>query len=524
MDSETGNKVIAFKSVSTGKYLTATTDAAGGLIYATSDTDTSTNTQFSVYSWGQDGYSYLSLANNKFWGAPTASFVPGGAPTSGTGASTLATIKNNIENQLPVSASNSKSSLPTVSRSENNSDGSISLVFNSYGSFSSSFEAGLWNGNYLSISKTGSSLGLTSPLTDAATAAKLKTDSEKFIPVVISNCASNVSTYKADDYAVVVVGTYDGFSSGEGSDRSDLAMGKEQYEVVKNVAAQFPGRTIVVLKSDYPVLMQEIQDNDNVASVVYQPYAGQYDGYALAQTLFGDSAPTGKLATSWYSSMGALPAISQYSIPQTNKSLTLDKLDPRFTVDMTTNDPQETGLTYMYTKDDVTYPFEYGLTYSSFSYSNLKVSDVTDTTKDFTVSVNVTNTGKVEISDVVQLYAKNNNAAYSNYSLIKKLISFGRVTLKPGETQTLTMTVDPSDLQIWNANTDTYTVESGNYTLMLGESSSDIKLTQTINVNGTSIGSLNASTKAISVFDHSFASSNVIYDEVSKANTISSLG
>ena len=192
---------------------------------------------------------------------------------------------------------------------------------------------------------------------------------------------------------------------------------------------------------------------------------------------------------------------------------------------MTNADPAESGLTYMYTDDsNVTYEFGAGITYSDFSYSNLKVpSGVSKDSKSIDVTIDVKNTGKVDTSEVVQLYMSNPDSAYGKYAPQKKLAAFEKVALKAGETKTVTLSVDPSDLAVWNTNSHEYTLESGNYKVEVGSSSKDIRKTATMHINGGSIGTLDASTEAVNVFDSSYASDDVVYKEVSKAHTAEAL-
>ena len=221
--------------------------------------------------------------------------------------------------------------------------------------------------------------------------------------------------------------------------------------------------------------------------------------------------------------MSALPALDDYSIPEgRNTIVTRDGLDPRFTVDMSNADPVETGLTYMYTDAPVTYPFGYGLSYSKFAYDNLHV-DADPATNGYTATVDVKNTGSVDTSEVVQLYAANLTSTYGAAAPTKQLVNFEKVAIPAGATKTVTLKFTADDLALWNVGSGKNSVEAGNYRFMVGASSGDIRLSQDKIVPGETFGPVDARTAPINVFDHSFDSSEVTYREASKQNTANGL-
>lgn len=503
-----------------GKYI-ALADKDKGTLKLTTNKEEAAN--FEKYSWGQaEGYSYKCVDNGKWLkGVVTGGGWFGGGTLTGveaSGTEKLEQVANNLTGDYV------STTMPYRFRVETNDDNTNTYVLESY---SESFMGtapikGYYdNGAFLKVS--GDEVSFTDKLTDKKTAASLRTDSTKFTEEVVADYGSKTNDSDSE-YAVVVVGAPTRHSSGEGCDRSDLHLGKGQYQQVKNVASKHPGKTIVVVQTNYPEIIQEIKDNKDVAAIVVQPYAGQYGGYALGQVIYGDVAPTGKLTATWYNTNDVLPKINSYSLPE-SAGFSEDDIDPRFTYDMTNADPAESGLTYMYTDDsDVTYEFGAGITYSDFSYSNLSVpSGVNADTKKIDVTVDVKNTGNVDTAEVVQLYMSNPDSAYGKYAPQKKLAAFEKVDLKAGETKTVTLSVDPSDIAVWNTNAHEYTLESGNYKVEVGSSSKDIRKTATMHINGGSIGTLDASTEAVNVFDSSYASDEVVYKEVSKAHTAETL-
>lgn len=530
-----GTKIIALKSKLNGKYVTAQAGTisatvplgAGSQLAANYDsTSPLTNAQyFDVYDWGQEGYSLLSKINNRWVTSPTANATA----VENTNATALAVADNSWDN---IDIYGATSSLPPVLRSVKNNDGTISIAANSFGTgFSSVFSTSFYTGGRFISTTTGSGSTVgdgnlaTSSQTLGVTEGIATTDNLKFDEEVIKEEGSDVVTYASTkDYAIVFIGANVKHSASEGKDRSSLRMGESDYKLVKNVSAAFAAegkKTIVVVETNFPVIMDEIQKNPNVNAIVYQPYGGQYDGKALAQVLYGDYAPTGRLTATWYADMSALQPIDKYSIPLGNTT-TLNQIDPRFTVDMTNADPVESKLTYMYTDSDVTYDFGYGLSYSKFTYNNLSIPVRATSNNPFKVTVDVTNVGTVDTSEVVQLYTQNNKSAYGSHAPKKQLVSFEKIAIAAGETEKVTLTVDPKDLSIWDVNKGELIVEDGTYTVMVGHSSEDIREKSTIKISGKALTTLQAN-KEINIFDHAFASNKVVYKEVSKSNTIDSL-
>ena len=129
---------------------------------------------------------------------------------------------------------------------------------------------------------------------------------------------------------------------------------------------QFPGKTVVVVvKSDFPLNLAAIEENPDVAAILYESYAGQYDSWALIETLYGSNSPSGHLSATWYKTMDVLPRLCRR-----------EGIDDEYTVDMKNASPEETGLTYMYhCPQAVLYPFGYGLSYAQFAYSNICVKN-----------------------------------------------------------------------------------------------------------------------------------------------------
>ena len=234
----------------------------------------------------------------------------------------------------------------------------------------------------------------------------------------------------------------------EGRDRETLALAQE--DLVKAVYAANP-KTVMVLISSFPYTINWSQDH--IPAILHMTHSSQDEGTALAQVIFGDYNPGGHLVTTWPASMDQLPPMMDYNIRH--------------------------GRTYMYAKGKPLYPFGYGLSYTTFRYANLKTSTPQISKDgDVTVSVDVSNTGKVAGDTVVQLYVGYPKSKVERP--MKELEGFKRVHLVAGETQTVQIPLKASQLAYWNVDAKAFTVESAPVSLMVGESSADIKLTQAL--------------------------------------------
>ena len=283
-----------------------------------------------------------------------------------------------------------------------------------------------------------------------------------------------VSAAKASDVAVVVIGNdptcgpdmahdwYDTVDGGgtlactapsdgrEGSDREIIDLAQEQ--LVKQVYA-VNRKTVVILISSFPFAINWSQAH--VPAILHMAHSSQDEGTALAQVLFGDYNPGGHLVETWPKSLDQLPPMMDYNIRD--------------------------GRTYMYFKGEALYPFGYGLSYTTFKYSNLRTSS-TQLAKDgaLTISVDVTNTGSRTGDDVVQMYVKHQGSKVERPR--EELKGFHRVTVQPGETKTVQITLKASTLAWWDEKLPGFRVEAEPIRVMIGNSSSDIQLTTEVRV------------------------------------------
>jgi beta-glucosidase-like glycosyl hydrolase len=255
------------------------------------------------------------------------------------------------------------------------------------------------------------------------------------------------------DVAVVFVGT-DEKTATEEADRLTLLLPGNQVELIKSVAAANPN-TIVVMQTLGCVEVDEFKNIPNVAGIIWTGYNGQAQGDAIASILFGDVNPGGKLNATWYKSVKDLPEITDYTLRGGNG---------------------KNGRTFWYFNKDVSYEFGYGLSYTTFEYSNFSISKSSITPQDkITVSVDVKNTGNVEGDEVVQVYMRTPDSPASLERPIKRLKGFSRVTIPAGQTKRVNIDINCADLWFWDMQNNKITFDQGRYVFEIGSSSKDIK-------------------------------------------------
>ena len=277
-----------------------------------------------------------------------------------------------------------------------------------------------------------------------------------------------ISSAASADVAIVFVGT-DENTATEEADRLTLLLPGNQVELIKAVAAANPN-TIVVMQTLGCVEVEEFKNLKNIPGIIWTGYNGQAQGDAIAEILFGDVNPGGKLNGTWYKSVNDLPEITDYTLRGGNG---------------------KNGRTLWYFDKDVSYEFGYGLSYTTFEYGNFKISKNTVTPHDkITISVDVKNTGKCEGDEVVQIYMKTPESPASLQRPIKRLKGFKRVTIPAGQTKTVNININCADLWFWDLDKNKITYDQGKYLFEIGASSKDIKGTVTAVMNGEFIPTL----------------------------------
>ncbi|MBO9701740.1 MAG: glycoside hydrolase family 3 C-terminal domain-containing protein [Sporocytophaga sp.] len=256
----------------------------------------------------------------------------------------------------------------------------------------------------------------------------------------------------AADIVILVVGDNEttcreAWMKGHEGDRSSLDLLGSQNELINSIVAT--GKPVVIyLMGGRPLAIGNLKDNEGVRAILEGWYMGQETGNAAASILFGDIAPSGKLTVSLPKSAGHIPAY--YS----RKSMSR-------------------AFDYAFSDNEPLYAFGHGLSYVTFEYSSPRLSQPTmNRSGSVTLNVDVTNTGNMHADEVIQLYIRDQVASVTRP--VKELKGFKRVTLNPGETKTVSFTINPSLLSFYDINMN-YGVEPGKFTLMTGGNSTDLK-------------------------------------------------
>jgi beta-glucosidase len=271
-----------------------------------------------------------------------------------------------------------------------------------------------------------------------------------------------VNAAKAADVAIVIVGNHPIGTTAdwkispvpsdgkEAVDRKSLSL--EQEDLVKLVLQANP-KTIMVLVSSFPFTIN--WSAEHVPAILHMTHGSQEMGNGLADVIFGKVNPAGRLVQTWPASITQLPPMMDYNIRH--------------------------GRTYMYFNNTPLYPFGFGLSYTSFSYSNLKFnSNVMMPDGKIEISVDLKNTGMRDGEEVVQVYARFPDSKTERPA--KQLKAFARVPVLKGETKTVLLNLKAEDLAYWNEKEHKFTVETGPVELLVGSSSRDIKLKKILQV------------------------------------------
>jgi beta-glucosidase len=250
---------------------------------------------------------------------------------------------------------------------------------------------------------------------------------------------------------IATIGLWGADEDHEGMDRTTIEIPPAQTEWLKKLYEVNPNIVCVVHVGSSLAMTWAA---DNTPAIVNYWYPGQEGGHALADVLFGDYNPAGRLPITFYYSDDQLFPLYYYEI---------------FT------DIRRGGRTYMYLKGQPLYAFGHGLSYTTFEYSNLRLSKDKVTDKDAVrVSVDVKNIGPIDGDEVVQVYI--HNACSKYYQPTKQLKGFSRMRLKSGETKTVSIAIPVKNLHYWDVIKKCYVVDKGEYDIIVGGSSSDIRL------------------------------------------------
>ena len=266
-----------------------------------------------------------------------------------------------------------------------------------------------------------------------------------------------VELAKKADIAILFLGL-DEVKESEGLDRQDMKIAAVQEELLAAVKKANPN-TVVVLSAGSSVETDWIKDAE---AVVYAALCGQAGSGAVLDVLTGRLNPSGKLSETWAKKYEETPAHEHFGGPGRT-------VQYREGIYVGYRYYQKAGV-------PVAFPFGYGLSYTSFAYSDLK-GDKSG------VTVTVTNTGKTDGAEIVQLYVALPGAKV--FRPVQELKGFARVFLKAGESKEVRIALDDKAFRYWNVKTDSWETEGGDYELRVGASAEDIRLTVKVKVDGT---------------------------------------
>ncbi|OME71413.1 beta-glucosidase [Paenibacillus odorifer] len=313
-----------------------------------------------------------------------------------------------------------------------------------------------WNDKLISVNAEDGTLQVADDQAASADARLFKKN------IVTNGLDAAVEAAKAAEVAVVFVGNHPLLNGKEEIDRPDIVLPEEQERLVKAVYGANPN-TVVVIVGSYPISSTWI--DENIPAILYTSHSGQELGNAVAEVLFGDYSPSGKLNMTWFRSVEQLPELMDYDIIKGKR-------------------------TYMYFDGKPLYPFGHGLSYAEVNYKNLNLS-TKELQQDDTlnISVQVDNTGAVDGDEVVQLYVQALNSRVKRP--IKQLKGFEKVSTAAGQSNTIEFALPVTELAFWDVTREQYCVENGEYAILIGRSSADIKLSSVVTVKGDIIPSRN---------------------------------
>lgn len=245
--------------------------------------------------------------------------------------------------------------------------------------------------------------------------------------------------------------------SGESSSRSNIEIPKVQKDLLQ--ALLKTGKPVVlVLFTGRPLAIPE--ENKTVPAILNVWFGGSEAGYAIADVLFGNVNPSGKLSTTWPQNVGQVPLF--YAHKNTGRPLPDGKWFQKF------------RSNYMDVSNEPEFPFGFGLSYTDFTYSDITLSSNNlKGNQKLTASVTVTNSGKYDGKEVVQLYIRDVVGTVTRP--VKELKGFQKVELKAGETKTISFIITPEDLKFYNYDLK-YDWEPGEFQVMIGTNSRDVKM------------------------------------------------
>jgi beta-glucosidase len=234
-----------------------------------------------------------------------------------------------------------------------------------------------------------------------------------------------------------------------GGDRVDIGLPNNQIEYVRRMRETIGDKPlIVVITGGSAIAIPEIEEMAD--AILFAWYPGEQGGNAVADIIFGNVNPSGRLPVTFYKSTTDLPDFEDYSLE---------------------------GRTYKYFQGEPLYPFGYGLSYTKFEYSDISIKVDGDKA---VVSLSIKNSGEFDGDEVVQIYAQKIDPQF--WRPIKQLVGFRRISINKGEQKSVKIEIDIKQFQYWDKGQQKYLVEPGEYMIEAGGSSGDIRLSKNFNL------------------------------------------
>jgi len=255
-----------------------------------------------------------------------------------------------------------------------------------------------------------------------------------------------------NDVVILVLGISPGLSQEE-LDRTTIELPQVQRDLITEVATVNPN-IVVVLVNGGPIALAGAETQAN--AIVEAWYSGELGGKAIADVLFGDVNPGGKLPATFYASTQQLPPMWDYDL---------------------INNPR----TYMYFEQPVLFPFGHGLSYTRFEYSDLELnSELVEKDGEVELQFSIKNSGELKGDEVAQVYVRWNDATIK--VPINQLKRFQRISLKPGESKTLTFKIPVSEFSFYDIESNDFKTERGRWEIQVGSSCKDIRLKEILTI------------------------------------------
>jgi len=428
---------IALRDLETGAYLWASDQADGAALTTAAALD-GDHTAFDLFDWGQGVLALRSAANGRYLSAQEGA--------AGFGAEFGADTAEDSVAEPTASTDETATGAAVVINDAHRPGGwVVQQTFRLEPADAGGHRLQhIASGRYVTIQR-----GRVVAASDQAGATRFA------VEVLISGVTAAEEVAASSDAAVVVIGNHPLINGRETEDRVDIAPPQAHRRLVQAVYQANP-RTVLVLESSYPLAVT--WEDEHLPALLWSAHGGQEFGHALADVLFGDYSPAGRLPQTWPRDVRDLPDLLDYDI-------------------------MATGSTYLYDTGTPLYPFGHGLSYTTFEYRDLRVETPRLAPGEQTVvSVTVTNTGTRAGDEVVQLYTRQLRSRVEQP--VKQLRGFTRVHIEPGQSRTVQFPLRADDFAFWDVARNRFVIERARHRIMVGPSSAVTAVSAVLEVAG----------------------------------------